>query len=135
MRRPRGRRAAILSVAVSAADTGVGLTAESGPELAAFFQSRPGRAALSRSGKPDRVQVLEMLADGDAFLVRMNDSSPDPHGPVQAESWRAVLGLSGRLVTLSAAGAASDPLDRAAGRKLLGDFLRAMRAANRSSKG
>ncbi|MDZ4095319.1 MAG: cation transport ATPase [Paracoccaceae bacterium] len=121
---------AILTATVGGKGSGVGIAGQ-GVELARFFTSSAGRAALSRSGRARTVQVLETLAFGDAFLIRLTDTSPNPYGPGQKESWRAVLGLGGRLVTLTVTGTTAAPLNRDTGRALLGAFLAAMQEANR----
>lgn len=130
---------AILTAAVGAQGSGLDIAAN-GAELAAFFTSAQGRAAQSRSGRAATVQVLEAVAAGDAFLIRLTDTSPDRDGAGapglgQPESWRAVLTLAGRLVTLSVTGTVQAPLDRDAGRALLDRFVAAMQAANRGNSG
>lgn len=124
------RARAILTAAVGEAGTGLGV-AGSGAELAAFFTSDQGRAALSRSGRARTVKVLEAVGSGEAFLIRLTDTSPNKDGPGQAESWRAVMALKGRLVSLTVTGTVDAPLDRNAGRTLLDAYVAAMRAANR----
>lgn len=127
---------AILTAMVGAKDTGISIR-EEGVELARFFASSPGRAALSRSGRAATVQVLEAMTLGDAVLIRLTDTSRNPSGDMgQAESWRAMLTLHGRLVTLTVTGTTDAPLTRDAGRALLGAFLTAMQSANhRASAG
>lgn len=126
----QARARAILTAAVGEAGTGLGI-AGSGAELAAFFTSEQGRAALSRSGRAKTVKVLEAVGSGDAFLIRLTDTSPNKDGPGQAESWRAVMGLKGRLVSLTVTGTVDAPLDRDRGKALLDGYVAAMRAANR----
>lgn len=121
------RPPAVMTVVVGAPGTG-GVVAGNGPALAAYFTSAAGRAALARSGQARDVTVLEALGSGDAFLIRLSDVSPGGQG--QAEIWRAVLGLQGRLVTLTVNGTAAAPLTRDGGRALMEDFLQAMRTAN-----
>ena len=112
---------------------GAGLNvAAGGAELADFFRSAAGRQALSRRGRATDVQVLEARRSGDAFLIRLQDRGPQASAPVQAESWRAVLALEGRLVTLTVAGPVDAPLNRDAGLALLQAFVAATLAANRS---
>lgn len=124
------RAPAILTVAVGETNSGIGVSG-SGPALAAFFRSPPGREALSRSGRAKSVTVLEAIGAGEAFLIRWADASPSQDKAAQAESWRAVLSLGGRLVTLTVTGTAADPLDRDTGRALLDRFVAAMKAGNR----
>lgn len=124
------RARAILTAAIGEAGTGLGV-AGGGAELAAFFTSEQGRAALSRSGRAKTVNVLEAVGSGDAFLIRLTDTSPNKDGPGQAESWRAVMALKERLVSISVTGTIEAPLDRDASRALLDAYVSAMRAANR----
>ena len=126
------RAPAILSAAVSRPGSGLDIAA-SGEALAGFFGSEPGRAALSRSGSAATVTVLETVVVGEAFVIALRDTSPDP--TASPESWRAVLVLAGRLVTLTVTGTAAAPLDPEAGRALLDRFIAAMQAANRGSIG
>lgn len=126
------RAPAILSAAVSGAGSGLDI-ATSAAALAGFFGSKPGRAALSRSGSAATVTVLETVAVGDAFVISLTDTSPDP--TASAESWRAVLALAGRLVTLTVTGSLEAPLDASSGRALLDRFIAAMQAANRGTVG
>lgn len=129
------RAPAVLTAAVGAPGSGTGLApATDGAALAAFFRSDAGRRALSRRGRAADVQVLEARGRADAFLIRLRDSGAAraaAAGAVQAESWRAVLPLRGRLVTLTAAGPADAALDRDAGLALLSAFVTATVAANR----
>lgn len=127
------RPPAVLTAAVGAEGSGAGLdVASGGAELTAFFRSAAGRQALSRRGRAADVQVLEARRSGDAFLIRLQDRGPQASAPVQAESWRAVLALEGRLVTLTVTGPVDAPLNRDAGLTLLQAFVAATLAANRS---
>ncbi|MDP3959937.1 MAG: cation transport ATPase [Pseudorhodobacter sp.] len=126
------RAPAILSAAVSGPGSGLDI-ATSAAALAGFFGSEPGRAALSRSGSAATVTVLEAGAVGEVFVISLRDTSPDP--TASAESWRAVLALAGRLVTLTVSGTSAAPLDPEAGRALLDRFVAAMQAANRGTVG
>lgn len=123
---------AILTAAVGEVGSGLDV-ATSAAALAGFFGSKPGRAALSRSGRAANVTVLETVAVGEVFVIRLTDTSPDP--TASPESWRAVLALAGRLVTLTVTGALEAPLDAEAGRALLDRFIAAMQAANRGTVG
>lgn len=124
------RAPAVLTVAVGQPGSGIGL-ADQGRALAEFFTSDRGRAALSRSGRAGTVTVLEAMSWQDAFLIRWRDTGAGRGA--QGESWRAVLGLDGRMVTLTAAGTAAAPLSREEGRRLIEGFVKAMTQANRRS--
>ena len=71
--------------------------AAGGEALVAFFQSDEGRAMLSREGRADDVQVREAVGVGDAFLMHVADRAVGDY-------WRALAGVRGRLVTISASG-------------------------------
>ncbi|MFN3969915.1 MAG: cation transport ATPase [Gemmobacter sp.] len=98
--------------------------------LAAFFTSDEGRAALSRAGRAGSVTVHEVLQADGAVLVRLTDRAARGEA---GETWRAVVAVGGRLVTLSVAGGLGTALSAEAGRQMIGAFVRAMRAANRDA--
>ncbi len=121
------RPPAVLTATVGAPGSGIDV-ARRGQDLAAYFQSAAGRKALSASGRADSVQVLEALGRGKAFLIRIRDRSRG----APPESWRAVLTLNGRMVTLTASGTGRAPLGRENGKRLMVSFVDAMEAANRN---
>jgi hypothetical protein len=59
----------------------------------------------------------------DAFLLHVRDRAVGDY-------WRAILGLRGRLVTLSVSGPEGKPLEAAKGRGLLDAAVAALRRAN-----
>ncbi len=91
--------------------------------LEAFMASEAGRRALSRSGRARDVEVLESGVLEGRLLLHLKDR-------MAGEYWRAVIGIKGRLVTISASGAAGVPLTSQAGRKLVDETGDAMIAAN-----
>lgn len=93
--------------------------------LAQFFASPVGRASLSRDGRAADIRILEALSSGGAFLLHLQDRK-------QGEYWRAIIGVRGRLVTVSASGAPGVPLPAAAGRHLIDQVLGGLRSANAS---
>ena len=113
---------ALVSVSVGQAASGGVLTA-GGAALAGFFTSAQGRATLSREGRASDIRVIEALGAGDAFLLRLQDRR-------LGEYWRAVVGIKGRLVTVSATGTPDLPLTAADSRKVLESVLAALRKAN-----
>lgn len=96
--------------------------------FAAFFSAPDGRQALSRAGDPDSVTVHEVLSTDDAVLIRLTDLSPG--SPGEGESWRAVMTVGDRLVTLSATGGLDAPLTQEEGRSLTRAFIAAVQRAN-----
>jgi hypothetical protein len=118
---------AVITVAVGQAGS-ASVLAGGGAALAEFFQSAAGRATLSRSGRAGDVRVLAAVGRGDVFYLRLRDRAAGDY-------WRAILGLKGRLVTISVAGPAESPLPPEAGRSLLEAAVKRMRAANGAAAG
>jgi hypothetical protein len=104
-------------------------------EMGAFLTSDSGRAALSRSGDPSAVTVHAVTAAEGVVLVRLTDRSPPPSAVAPGESWRAVMVLGDRLVTLTAAPGVGTELPVDGGRALIGRFVGAMRGANGGAAG
>ena len=101
------------------------------PEMAGFFQSREGRAALSRAGDAGSVQVHSVTAVDDVMFLRITDAAASAGGqPVEPGYWRAIFALKGRIVTLSVLGLRDGPLEADDQRELLDSFVRAVRKAN-----
>ena len=113
---------ALISVSVGQGGS-AGVMTAGGPALTAFFNSGPGRAALSRDGRAQNVKIVQALMAGDAFLMRLQDRNA-------GEYWRAVIGVKGRLVTVSASGTEEVPLPQDQGKALVEITLDALRKAN-----
>lgn len=113
---------ALISVSIGPAGS-AGVMTAGGPALAGYFTSAEGRATLSRNGRGKDIRVIEALGVGDAFLLHLQDRGVGDY-------WRAVVGVKGRLVTLSTTGTADVPLDPKDGRQLLDKALSALRSAN-----
>lgn len=125
---------AVLAATVGVAGSGVGVdVAAGGAEMAAFFRSAPGRAALSARGRPGDVTVLEARGDGTAFYLRFADAGRAAAGGVQADGWRALFPVAGRLVSLSVSGTPTAPVGRDSGYALITAFAAATHAANRGA--
>ncbi len=110
---------AVLTTAIGPAGSGQVL-AGGGETLAAYFTSDAGRAALSRAGRADTVEIAQAKMVGPAFVMRIRDSA-------FGEYWRGVEDVAGRLVTITV-----DVPDGAGtgGEDLLIQALRLMRTAN-----
>lgn len=113
---------ALVTVTVGQAGS-AGVMTASPAALAQFFASEAGRATLSRDGQAADIRIVEALSAGPAFLLHLNDRQ-------QGEYWRAITGIHGRLVTVSATGAPSVPLDPAAGRRLIDRLLASLQSVN-----
>ncbi len=114
--------AALVTVTIGrSASAGVMLA---GPAiLAQYFASPPGRRALARDGNPAHVRVIETAADQEVLFLHLIDLTAGDY-------WRAIAGLRGRLVTVSASGAIGAPLTSAEGRNLVADTIRALNSVN-----
>ncbi|RPE63149.1 hypothetical protein EDD53_2746 [Pacificibacter maritimus] len=103
---------------------GQGLTAQA---LAAYFNTEQGRAALSRGGVSETVEISMATSEDDILVIHTKDSSPVTVRGLAAEDWRAFAMVQNRLVTLtavpfsgiSAAGLSPNDLVLQAMRKLL----------------
>lgn len=113
---------AVLTLTVGQAGS-AGAMAGGGAALAAYFQSDEGRAVLSRSGRAGDVEVLTAREGAGAFLLRVRDRDAGDY-------WRALAGLRGRLVTVSASGPEGRALSEAKGRALVEAAVATLRRAN-----
>ena len=94
-----------------------------GKTLAEFFMSDRGRGMLARSGRPGDLRILRASDADGAFFLYVDDRRVGDY-------WRAVTGVKGRLVTVSATGAPGQKLSPEAGRLLVGDVVRSVRKIN-----
>lgn len=128
---PSPRQTAVLTASVAEGAPSAAPLEDSFPEMAAFFRSEQGRAALSRVGAADSVTVQTVTALDGVMYLRIADAAAAAGGqPVEPEYWRAVFALKGRIVTLSVLGARDRPLAAPDKRRLLDAFVRAVRRAN-----
>lgn len=114
--------AALVSVTIGRpASAGVMLAA---PQvLASYFASAAGRKALARDGVAGHVLLQDTVTTKDWLLLHLIDISAGDY-------WRAIAGMNGRLVTVSASGAIGAPLTPDQGRRLVEATLRALLRAN-----
>ena len=119
-----GSQAAAALVTVTVGPPGsAAVLAAGGPELAAFFTSAQGRATLARSGKASDVTISRAVMAGEDFVMLLTDRSAGTY-------WRAITGLRGRVVTVSAAGTEAVTLTPESGRDVLNATLAALHNAN-----
>ncbi len=117
-----GVAAALVTVTVGRfASAGVMLAG--GEALGRFMVSPAGRRALSRDGRANDVVVLQSGVVEGRLLLHLKDR-------VAGDYWRAIVGVKGRLVTVSASGTAGAPLTSDEGRQLVDATLDALLAAN-----
>lgn len=112
----------VLTVLVSAPGEGAPLSAASGDELEAFFESDAGRVALSPDGQAETVEVIEAQAGTGQVFVRARDLSGQRPTGVDPEYWRALVDVRGHLVTATLLGFENEPLDPGQGLRTLADL-------------
>lgn len=127
--RPRPVVPAILMVTVSG-ETKSAPIAQSTEALARFFESSAGRAALSRDGKAETVEVIETLERDGAFYIHARDSSTDTLAGAGDEYWRALFNIKGRIISASVVGLEEQPISTSEGFKTLGAFTAKIRTVN-----
>jgi hypothetical protein len=100
-------------------------------DLERFLRSPQGRAAISRTGHAETVEILSARREQGVLLLHIRDESAGAEGPATDPAyWRAVFGLNGRLVTATVLAFADRPLSRDQGFRLLAAFVDRLKAAN-----
>ena len=117
-----GRVAALLTATLGAGGSADALAI--GPvALTSFFNSDEGLTMLASSGDPKDVTVEESQIEGDILFLKITDVETGTY-------WRAITGLQGHLLSLTAAGTGRVALEPADGRELLSKALLALQKAN-----
>lgn len=114
--------AALVTVTIGRFASG-GVMLAGAESLRAFLRSSAGRRALSRSGRAGDVAVLQSGVVDGTLLLHLNDR-------VAGQYWRAIIGIRGRLVTVSATGAEGAPLTPEDGQRLVRQTVAALITAN-----
>jgi hypothetical protein len=104
-------------------------------DMAVFFRSPAGRAALSRSGQARDVTIRQIETVKDVMVLRLNDTSASAGAAVAPDYWRAVFSVRGRIVSLSVLGLKAQPLAAEGQRRLLEAFVTRVRRENRVASG
>ena len=120
-----GRAAAILAATVGAQGSADGLTLTHA-SLAPYFQTEEGKAALRGAGSRDIVAVQEVGDYKGAVILRLTRQAK---GQVSS-SWRALMQVRGRLVTLTLRPRQGQIVDQTEGRRQITRFVDALRSGN-----
>ncbi len=128
--RKQPQNPAVLTATVVAGPGDDTAFAASFPAMAKFLSSSVGRAALSRSGKAESVQIAQIASVRDVLYIRASDTAEARGQGVEAEYWRALMMVKGRIVTLSALGLRDLPLEPGVKRSLLEAFVARVRVVN-----
>lgn len=117
-----GNEPAVISISIGVEGSSEVLKS-GGRAISDWFTSPAGRAALARDGRASSVRVGKTVVADGAFLLLVTDRKAGTY-------WRAVLGLKGRLVTVSVAAPVGQTLDESLGRQVLDRTVAGLRAAN-----
>ncbi len=128
-----GAPAAPALLTASVSPTSPAAAAASVDQLADFFRSDFGRAALARNGQAGAVRILNMRARGGALYIHASDTSGNPTGSLMPDYWRGIFNLGGRLVTVTVIGFAERPLTEVVSIATLDAFAARIRAENRGT--
>lgn len=127
--KPHPKVPAILTATVSRKSTNPPITS-SMPALTDFFTTKAGRAALSRDGNADTVEVVKTLDRDGVFYIRARDSSSDTLAGAADEYWRALFDVNGRIVSASVFGLRENPIPSEKGFDVLQGFTKRIRTQN-----
>jgi len=78
--------------------------------LDTYFKTGPGQAALARDGQARSVSVLRTQKSAGVYYLHVVDKSPNYQVGLSTEYWRALLDVSGRIVTLNVIGFQDNPI-------------------------
>lgn len=118
--------AALVTVTIGRSASG-GVMLAGAERLREFLRSNAGRRALSRSGRAGDVAVLQSGVVDGTLMLHLNDR-------LAGEYWRAIIGIKGRLVTISASGAEGAPLTPADGQRLVEKTVAALIRTNPTTR-
>ena len=120
-----GDEGEILAATIGGADSAAGLILKKAA-LGPYFATDAGIDALRGAGNSDAITVHEVTDYNDAVVIRLTRTADG--APTQ--SWRAVMQIDGRLVTLTVRPRQDQTMTGAQGRRLITRFVDAMRGAN-----
>lgn len=101
---------------------------QSGVALANFFSSESGKAALSASGDPDSVEVLDSFSRNGAFFIHARDTAAPLLPGADNTYWRGYFDVKNSVVVLSVLGLKDTPVSSADGLETLYRFANALMA-------
>lgn len=114
---------AVAFVSVTALDDPDGTSSTSAEALRDFLVSEPGKATLSRSGKPGTIEVFDSFATSQSVFIHFRDTSPGGAKGMADAYWRGFRMISDAAVAVSVVGLEGQPLSPALGLDLVRDFV------------
>lgn len=121
-----GTQGAILAATIGEAGSAQGIRL-SAAVLKPYFGTEEGQRALRGEGNSDVISVHEVQDQSGAVVLRLTREGQTKVG----DSWRALMQVDGRLVTLSVRPRQGGSLPRQDGQRLISRFVAAIRGANR----
>lgn len=100
------------------------------PTLDQFFRSDDGRAALSRSGDPETVQILDTFAQENSYYLHAYDSSAPIMPGAANEYWRSYFDIGDQIVAVSVIATTEHPLSPEQSLQLVKAFAAEIKSAN-----
>ncbi|MEM9522402.1 MAG: hypothetical protein AAF982_00145 [Pseudomonadota bacterium] len=100
-----------------------------------FFRSPQGRAALSRVGRAEDIEILDSFVRDDTYFLRVRDAGGSAKAGLGAEHWRAVMVVNEHLVSLSVTPLASSGDNPQAGLTVVSQFAASVRGASAIAPG
>lgn len=120
-----GDKGAILAATLGAEGSAAGITLKRAV-MAPYFETDDGKAALRGAGSQDSISVHEVADYKGAVVLRLTRESQGQ----TSDSWRALMQIEDRLVTLSVRSHQGMTIAQPDGRRLIARFVDAMRVAN-----
>ncbi|NDR55533.1 hypothetical protein [Aliiruegeria sabulilitoris] len=97
-------------------------------ELSRFFESPKGRAALSRTGNAEAMELGAMFSRRGVLFLRADERGEDP--ALGGASWRAVFELKGHMVTATLRDLVGQPIEDSEGFQVVEELVDAILLAN-----
>jgi hypothetical protein len=120
-----GKLGAVLAATVGSDGSAAGIALKSST-LEPYFNTEEGKAALRGEGSRDGISVHEVSDYKEAVVLRLTRVAQNK----QSDSWRALMQINGRLVTLSVRPRQGMTMSTATGSRMVSRFVDAMRKAN-----
>jgi hypothetical protein len=120
-----GKLGPVLAATVGSEGSAAGTTLKTST-LEPYFNTEDGKSALRGENSDDEISVHEVADYKAAVILRLTRTAQGQ----PSDSWRALMQLDGRLVTLTVRPRPNTELSLASGKHLTNRFIDAMRAAN-----
>ncbi len=120
-----GKLGSVLAATVGSEGSAAGVTLRRSV-MEPYFKTESGKAALRGAGSNDGISVHEVTDYNGAVILRLTRVTNGK----PSDSWRALMQVDGRLVTLTVRARQNSTLAASSGTRLVTRFVDAMRGAN-----